>query len=69
MNVDQIRQKITNGFKPFTLCLSDGRKLPVPHPDFVAVGRHIVVVIGQDDSVKTIDPLHLVSLEEKPAKR
>ena len=41
MNIEQIRQRLANGFKPFTLCLADGRKLAVAHPGFVAVGRRV----------------------------
>jgi hypothetical protein len=29
VNIEQIRQRLANGFKPFTLCLSGGRKLAV----------------------------------------
>ncbi len=53
---------------PFTLCLSDGRKLAVAHPEFVAVGRRVVVVIGHDDLINTVDPVHIVSIEEKAAE-
>ena len=55
------------GFKPFTIHLSDGRKFPVPHPDFLAIGNNVVVVIGDDDSVHTLDPLHITSLEASGA--
>ncbi len=68
MNIERIRQLISNGFKPFTIYLSDGRKFTVPHPDFVAVGRGVVVVIDKQDKVNTLDPLHIVSLEEKLIK-
>lgn len=68
MNIDRIKRITANGFKPFTLCLSDGRKFAVPHTDFIAVGQNVVVVIGEDDHVNTIDPLHIVSIEEKSAQ-
>lgn len=63
MNIQQIRDRVTNGFNPFVIHLSDGRKFPVPHPEFVAVGRNVVVVIGKNDRVNMIDPLHIRSLE------
>ena len=65
MNIQRIRALVTNGFKPFTIHLSDGRKFPVPHPEFVAVGKNVVVVISRDDKVNTLDPLHITSVEEK----
>lgn len=63
MNVERIREWVTNGFKPFTLHLSDGRKFTVPHPEFVAVGRNVVVVIGKKDRVEMLDPLHITSVQ------
>ena len=64
MNVDQVRQRTENGVKPFALQLSDGRRIAVPHPDFVALGLNVIVVIGENDRVITIDPHYIVSIEE-----
>jgi hypothetical protein len=50
-------------FEPFVMRLADGRSLPVPHPDFVAVGRRRVVVISKDDTTATVEPLLIVSLD------
>lgn len=58
MNLDPIRNRLRSQFNPFTLHLTDGRKIPVPHPDFIAVGRGIVVVV---------DGLHIVSVEDQVA--
>ena len=69
LNLDIIRTRIRNGVKPFTLYLSDGGKIFVPHPEFISVGRNIVVVIGPDDVPQDIDPLHIVSLKATPAKK
>ena len=71
MNLDRIRERISNGFKPFVLELSSGKRLRVPHPDFISIGRNVVVVIGKDDSITTADALHIVSMEDLPnrAKR
>jgi len=64
MNPQIIRERVRDGFRPFVMHLSDGRHFTVPHPDFVAIGRNVVVVIGEDDVSRTIDPLHIVSIEE-----
>ena len=50
-------------FEPFTIRLADGRKLPVHHPDFVAVGPRRAIVIGQDNSWLVLEPLLIVSLD------
>ena len=70
MNLDQIRKRMSNGFRPFVLHLSDGRKFRVPHPEFILLGRHVVVVLGKNDLVEIIDADHIVSVEDtKIAKR
>jgi hypothetical protein len=33
VNLDRIREKLDNGFKPFVLELSSGRRVRVPHPE------------------------------------
>jgi hypothetical protein len=70
MNTEQIRLRLTNGFRPFAICLSDGRRFEVPHPEFILVGRHVVAILDQKDIVRTIDALHIVSVEDikVPAK-
>jgi hypothetical protein len=68
MDIEKIRKKLNNGFRKFTLCLSNGRRLTVPHPDFIAVSRKVVVVIDKSERVHTISPLHIVSIEEAAPK-
>jgi hypothetical protein len=41
----------------------------VPHPEFIMVGRNVVAVLGKDDSVTTIDALHIVAIEDLPAAK
>jgi len=69
MNAERIRKKITNGFRPFALEVSSGKRYVVPHPEFIMVGRNVVAVMGKDDSVTTIDALHIVAIEDLPAAK
>ena len=69
MNTERIRQKLTNGFGPFALQLSSGKRYLVPHPEFIMVGRNVVAVLGKDDSVTTIDALQIVAIEDLPAAK
>jgi hypothetical protein len=66
MNTERIRQKLSDGFRPFALQLSSGKRYLVPHPEFIMVGRNVVAVLGKDDSVTTIDALHIVAVEDLP---
>jgi hypothetical protein len=63
MIIDQIKALLGNGFRPFALCLSDGRKFNVPHRDFIALSSKSVVVYDEQEPAHIINPLHIVSIE------
>ena len=69
MNSELIRKRINSDPNPSVFRLSDGTRVIVSHPDFVAVSPGQVLVIGDDESVTKIDPLHVVAIEEAPPKR
>lgn len=52
-------------FAPFRLHLADGRKLDVPHPDFVWLPRPGVFYVYHDNDQfgERINPLFIVSIE------
>ena len=53
-------------FKPFRIHLSDGRSVPVPHPDFITVtgaGRTAIVASETEDHFTIIDLLLVTQLE------
>ena len=64
MSTEQIRLRLRGGFKPFVLHLSDGRHFKIAHPEFIPVGKGIVVVLREDDLVETLDALHITSVED-----
>ena len=68
MIIEQIRNRLHNDFHPFTLELTNGKKFRVPHEDFIALHPKAVVVIDQKGISHTINPLHLVSLDETAHK-
>ena len=53
-------------FQPFALMLADGRAITVRHPEVVALGQRHIVVVHEDDTWSTIEPLLIVSIEEAP---
>jgi len=69
MNLNRIREGLANGLKPFVIELSSGKRLRVPHENFIMIGTSVVVVMGEDDSVTTADGLHIVSIEGLPASK
>lgn len=69
MRATDLRERLSNGFQPFSLRLSDGRTIEVPHPDFIAVGQHFVIVVGRDNRARKIDVIHIVSIDDTPQPR
>ena len=69
MNIEGVREVLhRQPFEPFLIRLADGRALPVPHRDFVALTPRRVLVGAEDDSWSIIEPLMIVSLDSMPKK-
>lgn len=66
MNLDQIRERLSDGFKPFLMQLSNGRKFAVPHPEFLILGEDSVGILSKRGTVTTVDPLHIATIEDMP---
>lgn len=65
MDIQGVREALRQEpFEPFVIRLADGRSLPVPHPEFVAVGKRRLVVIDEHDSWSFVEPLLIVSLDQ-----
>jgi len=64
MDLEGVREALhREPFKAFDICLADGRRVPVRHPDSVAVGKRRIVVIQPNDSSMFLEPLPIVSLD------
>jgi len=64
MDIAGVREALhKQPFKPFKIRLADGRTLPVPHPDFVALTSRRVIVAAKDSSWSVVEPLLIVSLD------
>ena len=66
-STDRLIKRLRGGFRPVVIRLTDGRAFPIPPPEFIAVGRHAVVVVDKEGDPVYIDPLHIVS--EKSSKK
>jgi hypothetical protein len=70
LNTKTIRDRLhQTPFAPFRICLSDGRRVAVQHPDFVAIGGSVILVTDWQDNIQRIDSLHIVSLDEVRSKK
>ena len=64
MVIEQIKEHLEPSFRPFAIRVSDGRRFPVPHRDFIALTSRTIVIIDDKDVSHTISPLHVVSIED-----
>ena len=69
MNVEHIRTRLKDGFRPFAVVTSSGGKYPVPHPEFILLTPRTVVVADQNGYAVVLDPLHIVGLEDIPTRK
>lgn len=69
MNMDRVRERLSGGFRPFSLRTSDGREYAVLHPEFVLIGRSSLAVLDHDREVATLDPLHIVAIKDLPRRK
>ena len=70
MDLPGIREAIKRQpFEPFRVCLADGRKLAIRHPETVAVGKWRLIVVQPNDSWTVVEPLMVVSLDYIGATR
>jgi hypothetical protein len=59
-----------NPFKPFSLRLTDGALLPVPHPDFITVtqGGRTAFVMGEGEDFSIVDLALVTALQASSDK-
>jgi hypothetical protein len=65
MHVDSIREALRRQpFVPFFLRMNDGRVFHVPHPEYIALSRRVVVVIDSaTDAAIFLEPVLIASLK------
>jgi hypothetical protein len=58
MQIGRLREALrASPFRPFTLGLTDGRKFKIPHPEYVAMAKRILVVVNaQTDAITWVEP-------------
>jgi hypothetical protein len=69
MTLDEIRERHhASPFKPFTLRLSSGRKIPVRHPEFMGVPPlgSLIAVWDAAGHLHVIDVAHVEEIDLSP---
>ena len=47
---------------------SDGREFPVPHPEFIAIGKSDVAVVDKSGDINILEASHVVSIKTPKGK-
>jgi len=67
MTIEQLRKAVkSERFEPFTLSLADGRRLYVPHPEFVWIppeASRTFHVAGKGEDYSVVDLLLVASID------
>ncbi len=66
MNSRLIRERWYETTKPFDFRLSDGTRVTVAHPDFMAMIPGQIIVAEKSGRIHRIEPLHVVAVEDGP---
>ena len=64
MITDDIKERLTNGFKPFAIRLSDGRRFVIPQRDFIAFTPRKIALFDDKGVSHIINTLHVVSIDD-----
>ena len=58
-------------WRPFTICLADGRAIQVPHPVFISISRggRTLLVTTVDEDFEVIDVFLILSIKQKGAQK
>jgi hypothetical protein len=64
VNVQELKRRLSGGFRPFAIRTTDGQEFAIPHPEFILVGKYSIAVVDKDGFINNLDPLHIVSARE-----
>ena len=64
MIIEDIKQRLANGFKPFAIQLSDGRRFVIPQRDFIAFTPKKIALFDEKGVSHIINTLHVVSIDD-----
>lgn len=63
--LEELRSRLHQGtFQPCTIHLADGRALPLPHPDFIAITCHVIVVVDELGMRHLFEPSDIAEISD-----
>ena len=64
VNVQELKKRLSGGFRPFTIRTTDGQEFTIAHPEFILIGKYSIAVLDKQGFINNLDPLHIVSARE-----
>lgn len=64
MNLQELKKRLSGGFRPFAIRTTEGQEFEIPHPEFVLIGKFSIAVRDKQGFINNLDPLHIVSTRE-----
>jgi hypothetical protein len=64
MIIEDLKERLANGFKPFAIQLSDGRRFVIPQCDFIAFTPKKIALFDEKGVSHVINTLHVVSIDD-----
>ena len=64
MNVQELKKRLSGGFRPFAIRTTDDQEFVIPHSEFILIGKYTVAVLDKQGFINNLDPLHIVSARD-----
>jgi hypothetical protein len=64
VNLQELKKRLSGGFRPFAIRTTEGQEFEIPHPEFVLIGKFSIAVRDKQGFINNLDPLHIVSTRE-----
>ena len=64
VNIQELKKRLSGGFRPFAIRTTDGQEFAIPHPEFILIGKYSVAVLDKQGFINNLDPLHIVSARD-----
>jgi hypothetical protein len=60
MSIQELKKRVSSGFRPFAIRTTGGQEFTIPHPEFILIGKYSVAVLDKEGFINNLDPLHIV---------
>ena len=66
VNVQELKKRLSGGFRPFAIRTTDGQEFVIPHPEFLLIGKYSIAIRDKEGFINT---RHVSVPEDNPLYR